>query len=67
MVLNKDFKEFIALLNEHKVQYIIVGGYALAFHGYPRFTKDIDLWIWAILKNWKVDQEKQTAYEIVSK
>lgn len=45
MVLNKDFKEFIALLNEHKVQYIIVGGYALAFHGYPRFTKDIDLWI----------------------
>lgn len=45
MVLNKDFKEFIALLNEHNVQYIIVGGYALAFHGYPRFTKDIDLWI----------------------
>jgi hypothetical protein len=38
MVLNKDFKEFIALLNAYKVQYIVVGGYAVAFHGHPRFT-----------------------------
>lgn len=45
MVLNKDFKEFIELLNAHKVQYIVVGGYAVAFHGHPRFTKDIDFWI----------------------
>ena len=45
MVLNQDFKEFIQLLNEHKVFYLVVGGYAVAFHGYPRYTKDIDLWI----------------------
>ena len=45
MVLSKDFKEFIALLNAHEVQYIVVGGYAVAFHGYPRYTKDIDLWV----------------------
>ena len=45
MVLSKDFKEFIALLNAHEVQYIIVGGYAVAFHGYPRYTKDMDFWV----------------------
>ena len=46
MVLNKDFREFIQLLNDHKVLYLIVGGYAVAFHGYPRYTKDIDIWVW---------------------
>ncbi len=45
MVLNKDFKEFIESLNENKVQYLIVGGYAVGFHGYPRYTKDLDVWI----------------------
>jgi len=44
-MLNPDFKEFIQLLNEHKVRYLVVGGYAVAFHGYPRYTKDIDIWI----------------------
>jgi len=46
MVLNQDFREFIQLLNEHEVQYLVVGGYAVAFHGYPRYTKDIDIWIY---------------------
>lgn len=46
MVLDKDFKEFIELLNAHNVKYLIVGGYAVNFHGYPRYTKDIDFWIW---------------------
>lgn len=46
MVLNKDFREFIQLLNDHRVHYLIVGGYAVAFHGHPRYTKDIDIWIW---------------------
>jgi len=32
----KDFKEFIELLNEHKVKYLVIGGYAVNFHGYPR-------------------------------
>lgn len=45
MIINKDFKEFIMLLKEHKVQYLVVGGYALAYYGYPRFTQDIDFLI----------------------
>ena len=44
-MLSKDFKEFIELLNGHKVRYLVVGGYAVAFHGYPRYTKDLDVWI----------------------
>lgn len=44
-MLSPDFKEFIELLNVHHVEYLIVGGYALAFHGHPRYTKDIDVWI----------------------
>ena len=46
MELHKDFKEFIALLNEHQVKYLVVGGYAVNLHGYPRYTKDIDIWLW---------------------
>lgn len=46
MVLNKDFREFLQLLNEHEVRYLVVGGYAVAFHGYPRYTKDLDIWVW---------------------
>jgi predicted nucleotidyltransferase len=45
MEVQKDFKEFLALLNEHEVEFIIVGGYALAYHGAPRFTGDIDVFI----------------------
>jgi hypothetical protein len=45
MEVQKDFREFFALLNEHEVKFIIVGGYALAFHGAPRFTGDIDVFI----------------------
>ncbi|MEW6086953.1 MAG: hypothetical protein AB1498_01445 [bacterium] len=51
MVLNKDFREFIELLNKNHVKYLVVGGYALAFHGYPRYTKDIDLWLWINREN----------------
>lgn len=45
MDLSKDFREFIELLNEHKVEYLIVGGYAVILHGYPRYTGDIDFFI----------------------
>jgi len=38
-----DFEEWLRLLEEHHVDYMIVGGYAVAFHGHPRFTKDIDI------------------------
>jgi hypothetical protein len=46
MILNPDFREFFQLLNDNKVRYLIVGGYAVAYHGYPRYTKGIDVWIW---------------------
>jgi len=44
-VLNRDFKEFIQSLNDNQVRYLVVGGYAVAFHGHPRYTKDIDIWV----------------------
>jgi predicted nucleotidyltransferase len=44
-VLNQDFREFIQSLNDNHVRYIVVGGYAVALHGHPRYTKDIDVWI----------------------
>jgi predicted nucleotidyltransferase len=44
-VLNPDFKEFIQSLNDNQVRYLVVGGYAVALHGHPRYTKDIDIWI----------------------
>jgi Nucleotidyl transferase of unknown function (DUF2204) len=43
--LQADLKEFIALLNSHGVEYILVGGHAVAYHGHPRFTGDIDFLI----------------------
>ncbi|MCK5059417.1 MAG: hypothetical protein KAT34_22395 [Candidatus Aminicenantes bacterium] len=45
MRVEKDFKEFIELLNKNKVKYLIVGGYAFAFYAEPRFTKDIDFFV----------------------
>lgn len=45
MILARDFEEFIGLLNKHGVEYLVVGGYALAFHGRPRHTGDLDIWI----------------------
>ena len=42
---SQDFKEFVELLNRHEVEYLIVGGYALGIHGYPRYTGDLDVWI----------------------
>jgi hypothetical protein len=45
MVINQDFREFIESLNENKVNYLVVGGYAVAFHGNPHYTKDLDFWI----------------------
>lgn len=44
-MLNLDFKEFIQLLNANDVHYLVVGGYAVAYFGYPRYTKDIDIWV----------------------
>lgn len=46
-----DFKEFIGLLNARKVKYLVAGGYAVAFHGYPRYTGDIDFWFDTSIEN----------------
>ena len=43
MEVQQDFKDLFVLFNEQKVEYLIVGAYALAFHGAPRYTGDIDL------------------------
>ena len=45
MVLNQNFREFVGLLNEHEVRYLIVGGHAVAAHGHPRYTDDLDVWV----------------------
>jgi hypothetical protein len=43
--LPPDFSEFLRLLAEHDVQYLLVGGYAVGFYGYVRATADLDVWI----------------------
>jgi hypothetical protein len=43
--LPTDFKEFLQLLNTHGVEYLLVGGYAVGYHGYPRATVDMDIWV----------------------
>lgn len=40
-----DFKEFLKLLNSHQIKYLLIGGYAVSYHGYPRSTAGIDIWI----------------------
>lgn len=43
--LPPDFKEFLKLLNAHQVEYLLIGGHAVAYHGYPRATADMDIWV----------------------
>lgn len=45
MEIERDFKELLVLLNSHHVEYLLVGGYALAFHGAPRFTGDLGVFV----------------------
>ena len=49
--LPEDFKDFLKLLNSHKVEYLLIGGYAVGYHGYPRATADMDIWIGISEKN----------------
>ena len=51
--LHPDFKDFLRLLNSREVKYMLVGGYAVGFHGYPRATGDMDIWIEASEENAK--------------
>jgi len=45
ILLPGDFKECLRLLNAHGVKYLLIGGYAVAYHGYPRATGDIAIWV----------------------
>jgi hypothetical protein len=45
MILNRHFREFIELLAKHKVEYLVVGGYAVGLHGFPRYTGDLDIFV----------------------
>ena len=51
MVTEKDYEEFLKLLNKHDVKYCIIGAFAMAFHAEPRYTKDIDILVQASTKN----------------
>ena len=50
-MLNPDFRDFVASLNASGARYLVVGGYAVALHGHPRYTKDIDIWLEATPEN----------------
>jgi len=45
MVLPPDFKEFLNILKGKNIRYLLIGGYAVGYHGYPRATNDMDIWI----------------------
>ena len=51
-LLNEDYLDFIQALNQHEVEYLIVGGYAVILHGYPRTTGDLDVWVHKTEKNY---------------
>ena len=51
MKLQQDLREFVALLNSHEAEFLVVGGHAVAFHGHPRFTGDIDFLIRPSVEN----------------
>lgn len=45
ILLPPDFKEFLQSLNDQQVEYLLIGGYAVGYHGYPRATGDMDIWV----------------------
>ena len=51
ILLPPDFKDFLQLLNSEKVEYLLVGGYAVGYYGYPRATGDMDIWVAATRDN----------------
>jgi hypothetical protein len=67
MNIQQDFEELLKLLEEHRVEYLIVGGYAVAFHGYPRFTKDIDIFYNIAPSNIQKLQESLLKFGFTSK
>jgi hypothetical protein len=64
--LPSDFKEFLRLLDETGVKYLIVGGYAVGYHGYPRSTGDMDVWVDSTEENAKrvVETLKEFGFDV---
>lgn len=44
-IIHQDFKDFLKLLNKNGVEYLLIGGYAVGYYGYPRATADMDIWV----------------------
>ncbi|MEO0292610.1 MAG: nucleotidyltransferase [candidate division WOR-3 bacterium] len=53
MKIEKDYEEFLKLLNKNKVKYVIVGAFALALYSNPRYTKDLDIFVEPAVENGK--------------
>ena len=65
IIFPQDFKEFLQLLNNKRIEYLLIGGYAVSFHGYPRATADMDIWVATNETNAKklVDALKQFGFD----
>jgi len=65
--LPKDFKKFLRLLNGHHVEYLLVGGYAVGYHGYPRATVGLDIWVAVSHRNARelVEAFKEFGFDVV--
>jgi hypothetical protein len=50
-LLNPDFRDTLSTFNEHGVEFLVVGGYAMAAHRLPRATNDLDLWVRSLIEN----------------
>lgn len=51
-IFNSDFRDFLQALNDQEVRYLLVGGYSVILHGYPRTTGDMDLWVERTAENY---------------
>lgn len=60
-IFNPDFREFLSALNKAEVRYVLVGGYSVIIHGYPRTTGDMDIWVDRTPENY---QRLQFAFQI---
>lgn len=61
-IFNPDFKDFITCLNKQKVEYMVVGGYAVILRGYSRSTGDMDIWVNKTKENYKLLQKAITEF-----
>jgi hypothetical protein len=63
-LLNPDYKDILSALNDEKAEYLVVGAYAMAVHGVPRATGDLDLWVNATEGNTKAVGRQQDLADV---